>query len=188
MTEPPNAPNGSRRSSSSRRSGTRSASDVALGIRRPGGRRPGPVPHDPPPIQRRVFVDADPALVWAILHDPRFAATIAPELRLGPASAAWPAAGERRSGRLRLRMLREDALIESLEARPNSRFRYCVQAGPVHAEWTWSLERRSGGTIVVHSASGTVGDRLAGLLAGPAGDALATESDLRLTAAWMLPG
>jgi hypothetical protein len=78
-------------------------------------------------------------------------------------------------------MLREDAIVESLEARPNSRFRYCVQAGPVHAEWGWTLERRSGGTIVVHSASGTVGDRLAGLLAGPAGDALArvTEAHLR---------
>jgi hypothetical protein len=140
----------------------------------------------PPPaadrtLERRVYVDAAPAAVWAVLHDPRFARTIFPELRLGPPTGAWPAAGATRSGTLRLGMLREPALVESLEARPAARFRYRLSAGALEAEWTWSLEARSGGTIVVHAVSGEVADRWSGFLAGLGGDPLAraTEAHLR---------
>ncbi len=78
-------------------------------------------------------------------------------------------------------MLREDATVESLEARPNARFRYCLQAGAIHAEWTLDAGAALRRFRRDHEASGTVGDRLAGLLAGPGGDALArvTETHLR---------
>jgi hypothetical protein len=140
----------------------------------------------PPPlagrvVERRVFIDAPPAAVWGVLHDPRAARAVFPELRLGSPSGAWPAAGATRSGTLRLGMLREPAVVESLEARPAARFRYRVSAGAIQAEWSWSLEARSGGTIVVHAVSGDVGDRWSGFLAGFGGDPLAraTEAHLR---------
>jgi hypothetical protein len=51
----------------------------------------------------------------------------------------------------------------------------------LYAEWTWSLEARSGGTLVIHSVIGEVGDRWSGFLAGFGGDPLAraTEAHLR---------
>jgi hypothetical protein len=76
-------------------------------------------------------------------------------------------------------MLREPAVVESLEARPAARFRMRVVAGPFAAEWSWLLEPRSGGTIVVHSATGALEDRWAGLLAGGDPLARATEAHLR---------
>jgi ligand-binding SRPBCC domain-containing protein len=140
----------------------------------------------PPPVtgravERRVFVDAPPTAVWAALHDPRLARTVTPELRVGPPTGAWPAAGATRTGTIRIGMLREPATVESLEARPASRFRYRVIAGALQAEWCWSFEARSGGTIVVHSVAGDVGDRWSGFLAGLGGDPLAkaTEAHLR---------
>ena len=53
-------------------------------------------------------------------------AILFPELRLGPAAPPWPAAATTRSARARLGLLREDARVESLEARPESRFRLRV--------------------------------------------------------------
>ena len=49
-----------------------------------------------------------------------------PELHLGPAEPAWPAAATTRSARARLGLLRETARVESLEARPESIFRVRV--------------------------------------------------------------
>jgi hypothetical protein len=77
-------------------------------------------------------------------------------------------------------MLREPATVESLEARPGSRFRMVVFAGAFHAEWTWTMEPRSGGTLVVHSGSGDVDDRWAGWLAGIGGDAVARTIEAHL--------
>jgi hypothetical protein len=132
-------------------------------------------------VERRVFVNAEPAVVWATLHDPRHATMVMPELRLEAATGPWPAAGAVRAGRLRIGMLREPATVESLEARPGSRFRMIVFAGAFHAEWIWTLEPRSGGTLVVHRGSGDVDDRWAGWLAGIGGDAVTrtTEAHLR---------
>jgi len=78
-------------------------------------------------------------------------------------------------------MLREPVMVESCEARPAARFRYRVTGASIATEWTWTLEAHAGGTRVIHSATGGVGDRWAGLLAGLAGDPLprAVEAHLR---------
>ena len=67
-------------------------------------------------VERRVFVQAPPRVVWAALHDPSASASLFPELRLGPAVPSWPAAAATRSARTRLGLLRESARVESLEA------------------------------------------------------------------------
>src|SRR5438094_7715911 len=69
-------------------------------------------------VERRVFVHAAPRTVWATLHDPAETAVLFPELRLGPAAPAWPAAATTRSARARLGLLSDVARVESLEARP----------------------------------------------------------------------
>ena len=74
-------------------------------------------------VERRVFVQAPPRVVWAVLHDPAASVSLFPELRLGPAVPSWPAAAATRSARTRLGLLRESARVESLEARPESVFR-----------------------------------------------------------------
>ena len=77
----------------------------------------------PTVVERRTYIKADPRVVWATLHDPAAQDVLYPELRLGPAAPSWPAAGATRSARLRLGLLRTSVRIESLEARPESRFR-----------------------------------------------------------------
>ena len=151
---------------------------MALGTRRSGEPRRAPAPHV---VERRVYVAAPPAATWAALHDPRSAATLFPELRLGPATGAWPAAGSTRPAKLRIGMLSEPVVVESLEARPATRFRYRVTGPAIATEWTWTLEAHAGGTRVIHAASGVIGDRWAGLLAGLGGDPLAraVENHLR---------
>ncbi|HYM82763.1 MAG TPA: hypothetical protein VEY67_01255, partial [Candidatus Dormibacteraeota bacterium] len=57
-------------------------------------------------LERRVWVRASPAIVWATLHDPHHARSIQRELRLGPAIGAWPGAGAIRPATLRLGLLR----------------------------------------------------------------------------------
>lgn len=100
--------------------------------------------------ERRVWVKAPPSVVWSALHDPHAARAIQRELRLGPAIGAWPGAGAIRPATLQLGLLREPASVESLEARPEARFRYRLVADDLSSEWTWSFEPLAGGTRVVH--------------------------------------
>ena len=50
-------------------------------------------------VERRVFVHASPRVVWATLHDPALTGALFPEVRLGPAAPAWPAAATTRTAR-----------------------------------------------------------------------------------------
>ncbi len=152
---------------------------MALGTRRSGEPRPTPAPRI---VERRIYVAATPSEVWAALHDPRTAASLLKELRLDPPTGAWPAAGSTRAASIRLGMLREPVVVESLEARPASRFRYRVTGPSVATEWTWTLEEHMGGTRVIHAACGGIGDRWAGLLAGMGGDPLARAVEAHLWA------
>jgi Polyketide cyclase / dehydrase and lipid transport len=107
----------------------------------------------PAVFERRVWIRAAPSVVWTSLHDPRAARTIQRELRLGPAIGAWPGAGSFRPATLQLGLLREPASIESLEARPEARFRYRLVSDDLSSEWTWTFESLAGGTRVVHVAA-----------------------------------
>jgi len=115
-------------------------------------------------VERRVFVQASPRIVWATLHDPAATAAMFPELRLGPAVPSWPAAATTRTARARVGLLRETAHVESLEARPESVFRMRASATGFDSEWVWRLEPVAGGTRVVHAATFEPIDRWAGLL------------------------
>jgi carbon monoxide dehydrogenase subunit G len=112
-------------------------------------------------VERRVFVNAPPRAVWSALHDPSNVSALFPELRLGPAEPAWPAAAATRSGLARLGLLRDDATVESLEARPLASFRLRVTGRAFRSEWRWRLEPRAGGTRVVHDAALQPDDRIA---------------------------
>src|SRR5258705_4368171 len=72
-------------------------------------------------VERRVFVHATPRTVWATLHDPAGTAVLFPELTLGPAAPAWPAAATTPSARPPLGLLRDAAPGRRLEAPPPSR-------------------------------------------------------------------
>lgn len=100
-----------------------------------------------------MWVKAPPSVVWSALHDPHWARTIQRELRLGPAIGAWPGAGSIRPATLQLGLLREPASVESLEARPEARFRIRLVADDLSSEWTWSFEPIAGGTRVVHQVT-----------------------------------
>ncbi len=115
-------------------------------------------------VERRVFVLAAPHTVWATLHDPALTGALFPEVRLGPAEPPWPAAATTRSGRARVGLLRDDARVESLEARPDSRFRLRVTASGFDSEWSWRLEPVAGGTRVIHAATFEPFDRWTGIL------------------------
>ncbi|HYM83958.1 MAG TPA: hypothetical protein VEY67_07400, partial [Candidatus Dormibacteraeota bacterium] len=87
---------------------------------------------------------------------------------------------------LRLGLLREPASIESLEARPDARFRYRLVSDDLVTEWTWSFEPLAGGTRVVHVAvvdpsSTILGSRWTRWLAGLGRDLVGgiAESHLR---------
>jgi hypothetical protein len=112
-------------------------------------------------VERRAYVNAPPRVVWAALHDPSNARALFPELTLGPAAPTWPAASSVRPGRARLGLLRDQALMESLEARPLTLFRVSVSGESFVSEWRWRLEPRAGGTRVVHDAVLVPGDRIA---------------------------
>jgi carbon monoxide dehydrogenase subunit G len=118
-----------------------------------GYRRPGDHLHADRLVERRVFIQASPRTVWASLHDPAASAALFPELRLGPAAPSWPAAATTRTARARLGLLREQAHLESLEARPESIFRLRVTGSGFESEWGWRLEPVAGGTRVVHAAT-----------------------------------
>ena len=113
-------------------------------------------------MERRVFVQASPRVVWATLHDPVATGALFPELRLGPAVPSWPAAATTRTARARVGLLRESAQVESLEARPESVFRMRVSATGFDSEWSWRLEPVAGGTRVIHAATFEPIDRWAG--------------------------
>jgi hypothetical protein len=133
-------------------------------------------------VERRVFVLASPRTVWATLHDPTATALLFPELRLGPALPAWPAAATTRSARAHLGLLREVARVESLEARPDSRFRVRVTGSGFDSEWSWRLEPVAGGTKVIHAATFEPFDRWTGILVrlGRASLASRVEAHLRV--------
>jgi hypothetical protein len=132
-----------------------------------------------------VWVKAPPSVVWTALHDPHAARAIHRELRLGPAIGAWPGAGAIRPATLRLGLLREPASVESLEARPATRFRYRLVADDLSSEWSWSFEPLAGGTRVVHialvdPASALVTSRWTGWLAGPGRDRIGATLEAHL--------
>jgi hypothetical protein len=104
-------------------------------------------------VERRVFVQASPRVVWTSLHDPGHSSALFPELRLGPAAPSWPAAATTRTAITRLGLLRELARVESLEARPESTFRMRVTGSGFESEWSWRLEPIAGGTRVIHAAT-----------------------------------
>lgn len=133
--------------------------DPEVGYRRPGDHLvAGRV------VERRVFVQASPRTVWATLHDPTATVALLPELRLGPAEPSWPAAATTRTARARVGLLREQARVESLEARPESVFRLRASASGFESEWMWRLEPVAGGTRVIHAATFEANDRWAGIL------------------------
>jgi carbon monoxide dehydrogenase subunit G len=102
----------------------------------------------PDAVERRLFVDAPPAAVWLALHDPARASAIDVLLALDPAGPDWPAAGARRRGRLRLGPVPLGAEVESLEARPERRFRVGIAGSAIAGERRWELAPAAGGTRV----------------------------------------
>jgi hypothetical protein len=105
-----------------------------------------------------------------------------PELSLGPAEPAWPAATTVRSGSARLGLLRDDARVESLEARPLTSFRLRVTGRAFDSEWRWRLEARAGGTRIVHDAVLEPGDRIADWLIRLGRDSLSNRVEAHLRA------
>jgi hypothetical protein len=137
---------------------------MAIGIGGGRTRRRHPSLSDSGSVERRVFVLASPRTVWATLHDPAATSALFPELHLGPAAPAWPAAATTRFARARLGLLRDLARVESLEARPEARFRLRVTASGFDSEWSWLLEPTAGGTRVIHAATFEPFDRWTGIL------------------------
>jgi carbon monoxide dehydrogenase subunit G len=99
-------------------------------------------------VERRLFIDAPPAAVWLAIHDPARAATADLLVALDPAGPDWPAAGARRHGRIRLGPVPLHADVESLEARPQRRFRVGIEGSAVAGERRWELAPAAGGTRV----------------------------------------
>ena len=103
--------------------------------------------------------------------------------RLEPVEAV---AGEVRAlGRRSLALscdVRDSAQVESLEARPDSRFRLRVTASGFDSEWSWRLEPVAGGTKVIHAATFEPFDRWTGILVrlGRASLASRVEAHLRV--------
>src|SRR6476661_2486860 len=87
-----------------------------------------------------------------------------------------------RTARARLGLLRDAAQVESLEARPDSRFRVRVTASGFDSEWSWRLEPVAGGTKVIHAATFEPFDRWTGILVrlGRASLASRVEAHLRV--------
>ncbi len=137
----------------------------------------------PTVVERRTYIQADPRVVWATLHDPAAQDVLYPELRLGPAAPSWPAAGATRSARLRLGLLRTSVRIESLEARPEGRYRTLAVGDGIRLERVWILEPgAAGGTRVSARADLTATGRWVGALIGIGRGSTATliETNLRI--------
>ena len=115
-------------------------------------------------VERRVFVQAPPRVGLGGPPRPGRFGGLFPELRLGPAVPSWPAAATTRTARARLGLLREEARVESLEAR-RSRSSGCGSpASGFESEWSWRLEPVAGGTRVIHAATFEPIDRWTGIL------------------------
>jgi hypothetical protein len=115
--------------------------------------------------ERRTYVKAEPRAVWATLHDPAAQDVLYPELTLGPASPSWPAAGATRPARLRFRILRASVRVESLEARPATRFRTILVGDGIRLERAWGFEPGDGGgTRVVATVDLLASGRWTGIL------------------------
>jgi hypothetical protein len=102
-------------------------------------------------VERRLFVDAPPEVVWAALHDPACPAWRDVRLHLDPAGPDWPAAGARRHARLRVGPVAVGTMLESLEARPARRFRVGITGRGICGERRWELTPAAGGTRVAGS-------------------------------------
>jgi hypothetical protein len=102
-------------------------------------------------VERRLFVDAPPDVVWAALHDPTCPTWRDVRLQLDPAGPDWPAAGARRHARLRVGPVVMGTMLESLEARPARRFRVGLAARGICGERRWELTPAAGGTRVAGS-------------------------------------
>jgi carbon monoxide dehydrogenase subunit G len=153
---------------------------VAVGTNRPTRGRPGR--HEPGAVERRIFVNASPRVVWAALHDPANAAALFPQLRLDPPTPDWPAAAATRRAQTRLGLLRDAARVESLEARPQSSFALRVIGDGFSGEFRWWFEPVAGGTRVVHLATFEPHDRWAGLLVKLGRESLAGRVESHLLA------
>jgi hypothetical protein len=127
-------------------------------------------------------VQASPRVVWATLHDPANTLVLFPQLRLEPPSLDWPAAAATRRAHPRLGLLRDAALVESLEARPQATFAIRVTGTGIYGVFRWWLEPAAGGTRVVHAATFDPLDRWAGILMRLGGESLAVrvENHLRV--------
>ena len=99
-------------------------------------------------IERRLFVDAPPDVVWAALHDPSCSTWRDVRLELDPAGPDWPAAGARRHARFRVWLVVIWITLESLEARPARRFRVGIDGRGICGERRWELTPAAGGTRV----------------------------------------
>jgi hypothetical protein len=97
-------------------------------------------------VERRIYVSAPPEVVWRVLHSSPGDSSPYALLVLGPPAPGWPAAGSRRSGRVRLGPVRLHVEVESLEARPARRFRIAIGGTSLAGEARWELVGASGGT------------------------------------------
>jgi hypothetical protein len=114
-------------------------------------------------VERRLFVDAPPEVVFRALGDPSRPG--GSSLRLERAGPDWPAAGASRPGRLPVGRLGVEARVVSLEARPGRRLRLGVRTRTLTGEWQWSMEPAHGGTRVSCAARVEPSGRLGGLVA-----------------------
>lgn len=155
---------------------------MAIGPIRPARLRGPFLAASPDRVRRLGFVNAPPRVVWTALHDASHAPVLFPELRLGPATPAWPAAATVRTSSARLGLLHDDALVESLEARPMRTFRLRVTGRAFDSWWTWCLEPRAGGTRVLHDATLQPGDLIAEWLIRLGRDSLTERVEAHLRA------
>jgi hypothetical protein len=72
--------------------------------------------------------------------------------------------------------------VESLEARPDSRFRLRVTGSGFDSEWSWQLEPAAGGTRVIHSATFQPYDRWTGILVRLGGSSVQSRVEAHLRA------
>lgn len=114
-------------------------------------------------VERRLFVDAPPEVVFRALGDPTRPG--GSSLRLEGAGPDWPAAGASRPGRLPMGRLGMEAQVVSLEARPGRRLRLGVRTRALTGEWQWSMEPAHGGTRVACAVRVEPSGRLGGLVA-----------------------
>jgi hypothetical protein len=133
-------------------------------------------------VERRVYIKAPPRVVWATLGDPANAGILFPELTLGPAEPAWPAAAAMRRGRARMGLLRTDTTVESLEARPSSSIHLRLTGRGFESEWRWRMQLLAGGTRVVHDAVFKPGDRISAWLIRLGRDSLSERVEAHLRA------